>query len=177
MPNERSIYRKIQFIIDFTKSSNSKSLHDLHLEIRNKRNPMFYSYHYDQSRDEFVEDVSERAIWRSINLCRKLNLISVDTKLTKTGREALKKTRFDRTVIKEIERVLIESDVDIAKLNRKMKERLNTLAEELPTAKNLWNDLDASIGFAYFSSLMTLLAHCGGAKFSQSKIYLETMFD
>src|SRR5690242_16356134 len=98
MPSERSLYHKIEIILDLAKSAKVSTVADLRDAIYAQRPPTFFSKRFDRRSDTFIDEISGKVIRRSVNLCIALRLLETDGTLTTEGREALRKTRFDRVV-------------------------------------------------------------------------------
>jgi hypothetical protein len=173
MPSERSLYRKIQVVLDIIKGIDLSNVDDLVNEISARRLPIFFSRTYDHNTDTFVENVSKKVIARTIRLCQLLELISESGALAKFGREALRGTRFDAVVAGQARKVLRSGGIDFARINSAIRKRLQSDPPTLPTCAALWDDLEPEIPYAIFSRMMSLLVQAGSAWSSQRKIFLR----
>lgn len=173
MPSERSLYRKIQVVLDIVKAWDVSDVDDLTDEISARRLPVFFSRTYNQETDTFVQDVSRKVIIRTIGLCQLLELISERGGLTRLGREALRSTRFDAIIAGQARKVLRGGGVDFVRMNLAIRRRLQGDPPTLPTCATLWDDLKPEIRYVIFSRMMSLLVQAGGAWSSQRKIFLR----
>ena len=173
MPSENSVYRKMQVVLEIAKSVTVNTLEQLRREIKGSKRPNFETDQYDKNRDEFVPQQSERVIRRTVAFCHALNLIDSDGHLTKEGRQALMKARFDNVVASQIRSFLRREGIIFSDLNKVILEDLHSNPPVLPTSRELWETVDADISYSNFSRMLTLLVQCGGAKSSQRKIYLH----
>ncbi len=173
MPSEYSLYRKIQVVLDVAKSVKVDSIDQLGAEIKGRRLPNFLSRRYDREKDVFVTDISDKSIRRAVTLCAVLGLVGHDGTLLAKGRQALQRIRYDRVVAGQVRAFLKGKGVNIHELNRVILESLQSSPPVLPTSKELWTITGSPMSRGMFSKMLTLLAHCGGAKSSQKKIYLH----
>ena len=173
MPSELSFYRKIQVVLDLAKSVKPNSIDELHEEIKAQGYTNFLTRKYDSERDDFIQFVSDRSIRRTIAFCRTLGLIEPDGSLSKQGRQAVDRTKFDKTAANQIRALLQGSEIDLADLNEIILNKLQSNPPVLPTCKELWAEIETEMSYSRFSRLMTMLVHCGGARSSQAKIYLH----
>jgi len=173
MPSENSVYRKIQVIIDVAKSVRVNTLKELHMEIKGRKYSNFETWQYDQATDDRVRRQSDRVIRRTMDLCYTLDIIGDDGRLTKEGRQALTKARFDNTIASQIRSFLKREGIRLSNLNSIILEGLQSSPPILPTSRELWTASSSEISCSVFSRMLTLLAQCGGAESSQRKIYLH----
>lgn len=173
MPSENSVYRKIQVVLDIAKSVTVNTLEELRREIKGRKRPNFETDQYDQAHDIFAPRQSDRVIRRTVTLCHVLELIGSDGHLTKEGRQALMKARFDNVVANQIHLFLRREGISFSDLNKVILEDLHSNPPVLPTSRELWETVDADISYSNFSRMLTLLVQCGGAMSSQRKIYLH----
>jgi len=173
MPSERSLYRKIQIVLDITKSVAATNIEQLRAEIAGQELPAFVSEQYDQDEDRFVPRVSERVIRKTLNACRLLELVGEDGRLTPTGREASRRTRFDAVIAQQARAFLSQRDVNFRRLNEIIRKHLQATPPVLPTSDKLWEAISTSVTRGIFTRMLTLLAHCGAAESTQRRIYLR----
>jgi len=173
MPSENSVYRKMQVVLEVTKSVRVNTLKELCMEIRGRKYPNFETLQYDQAQDETVRRQSDRVIRRTVGLCYTLDIIGDDGRLTKEGRQALMKARFDSIISSQIRSFLKREGVRLSNLNSIILEGLQSSPPILPTSRELWTASGSEISRSVFSRMLTLLAQCGGAQSSQKKIYLH----
>ncbi len=173
MPSERSLYRKIQLTLDVAKSSEADSLTDLTATVVAKQFPNFDTLQYDEEVDDFTWRQSDKVVRRTVRLCNHLGLVQKDGRLSKIGRQATRKTRFEEVIAERVRIRLMEAGVEIGRLNRIIKKKLQSEPTVLPTAAELWDEVEPQIARAEFSRMLTLLTHCGAAASSQRKIFLS----
>ncbi len=173
MPSENSVYRKIQVVLDVAKSVRVNTLEELRREIRGRKYPNFETLQYDQAQDDSVRRQSDRVIQRTVGICCALSIIGAEGRLTKEGRQALMKARFDNTIASQIRSFLKREGVRLSNLNSIIFEDLQSSPPILPTSRELWTASGSEISCSVFSRMLTLLAQCGGAQSSQKKIYLH----
>jgi hypothetical protein len=173
MASERSLYRKIQIVLDITKSVSAGNLEQLRGEISSQELPTFVSDQYDEEEDRFVPRVSARIIRKTLGACRILGLIGEDGKLTPVGREASRKSRFNAVISEQIRGFLSDRHVSFKMLNQLVLKHLQASPPILPTSDDLWESIKADVPRGTFTRLLTLLAHCGAAESAQRRIYLR----
>ena len=171
MPSENSVYRKMQVVLEITKSVTVNTLEQLRREIKGSKRPNFETDQYNKDKDKFIRQQSERVIRRTVAFCHDLNLIGPDGHLTKEGRQSL--IRFDNVVANQIRSFLRREGIIFSDLNKVILEDLHSNPPVLPTSRELWETVDADISYSNFSRMLTLLVQCGGAMSSQRKIYLH----
>jgi hypothetical protein len=173
MPSVRSIYRKVQIVLDTAKSVKYDDIRGLVNGIYEFNMPSFVTRKYDRETDTMKYGPSIRVIRRTIRLCQTLGLIDSEGHLTSDGRKAIRKSQFDNIVRTGIQAILAEAGYDVDKMNKVITDMLHSTPVSLPTARALWNASKCHIALAKFSLLLTLLTQCGGASASQCKIYLH----
>jgi len=85
VPSERSLFRKIQTVVEVARSVKVSNLEDLCQEIEQRGPTMFNVSRYDDEQDTFVSRISLPAIRRAVVLCEALNLLASDGSLTPQG--------------------------------------------------------------------------------------------
>lgn len=173
MPSEVSLYRKIQVVLDVAKSIKPNSIDELREEIKSQGYTNFLARKYDSEKDDFIQFISDRSIRRTIAFCLTLDLIGTDGSLSKQGRKAVDRTKFDKTVAGQIRDLLEGSEIHLPAFNKIILNKLRSNPPVLPTCKELWAEIETKMSYSKFSRLMTILVHCGGARSSQAKIYLQ----
>lgn len=177
MPSEKSIYIKIQKVLDVAKSVKVSTRKDLADKIMDQGLPNFITLQYNREEDTFKPKTSKRVIRSILALCKTLGLIEEDGNLTDEGRKALLRTQYDQVIVSRIRSHLRRSSVNFKELNKIILENLKSNPPILPTTKEIWSAIDSEISYSLFSRILTLLAQCGGAKSSQKKIYLHIKED
>lgn len=173
MPSEKSLYRKLQLVLEQAAGSDTTKLNDLATQIESKRLPNFNTFQYDKKKDSFFWCQSPKVIRRTVRLCARLGLVDDSGQLTKDGRIALRKTQFNSVIAEKVREVLARDGVVVRQLNTLIKEGLNADPPQLPTAKALWSKANLEISVGEFSRFLSLLSNCGAAHSSQAKVYLR----
>lgn len=173
MVPSRSLYRKIQEVLDFAKSVKVKTAAELRTELAAAEPQIFKTNQYDRATDTFVPRVSYRVIRNAINMCELLDFIDIEGALTDLGREALRKNRFDILLSKQVRLQLKSKGVTLTELNRVIISNLQSKPPIMPTCATLWESCGGTMSYSLFWRLLTLLANCGAAESSQKKIYLR----
>ncbi|MFH1009458.1 MAG: hypothetical protein V1800_18430 [Candidatus Latescibacterota bacterium] len=173
MATEQSLYRKIQLVLEVAQSVRATTLTELHKEIEERELPNFLTYQYDEVKDEFSWRQSAKVIRKTVRLCCRLGLLNSDGRHTPVGRQALRRTRYDKILGQQARLVLERHQVVLSDLNPIIQSSLQSDPPVLPTAIQLWEAVKPDVGKADFSRLLTLLSNCGAAESSQKKIYLH----
>ena len=172
MPSERSLFRKIQTVVDIAKSVRVRDIAELCEEVEQRAPSVFNTSRYDASQDKFVASISPESIKRTVVFCRTLELITDDGVLSQEGREASRKSRFNETIGERVRIVLSTNGVRLSAMNSVIRDKLHANPPILPTAEVLWTELQPSMSRGMFSKLLTLLVYCDGGQSSQRKVYL-----
>jgi len=173
MPGERSLYRKIQVVLEIAKSAQVKTVEELRALIRLRRPSIFYSRRYDQAKDTFVDDISDRVIARAVSVGETLGLLSEHGSLTSDGRDALRKTQYEKVISRLVRAFLARSGVDLRQLNSVVRQSLRADPPILPTGEELWTRSGTELSYSKFSMLLLLLVHSNEASCSQRKVFLH----
>jgi hypothetical protein len=173
VPSDRSLYRKMEVVLDIAKAVSVVSVDELRAEIHGRKPSLFLSRHYNRTKDQFVEGISEQVIRRSLNTCRLLGLLGEDGGLTPDGREALRKTRYAAVVARLTRQFLRDRDINFNKLNEVIRKHLQASPPLLPTSEELWQATGMKLSRGMFTRMLTLLAHSGAAQSAQKRIYLR----
>jgi hypothetical protein len=173
MPSEYSLYRKIQVVLDIAKAAQLGSWVELKTQIISQRPPNFLTRQYDVKHDTMVQEVSERSIRKTVNVCRALGFIDDRGDLTAAGRKAVRQAQFDKALAERVREFLREKRVKMSMLNDLVQKSLRSRPVIMPTAAQLWEASDSGMSLLLFSQMLTLLSQCGGADSSQRKVYLE----
>lgn len=174
MPSERSLYRKMQIILDYCqagKHSNIDELQDLVI----RHSPLNFIYHRrDPKTKEVLAQCSSSSIKAAIRLCIDLYLISAPLgKITPLGVSATDPRRFSRIIGKQVSdsmanhQVPVERIIDV--INNELLRRNPPVA---PTADQIWEALGIPMSLRYFRRLMHLLGQSAILQVSQQRIYL-----
>ncbi|MGD0456273.1 MAG: hypothetical protein ABSC21_00830 [Terriglobia bacterium] len=173
MPGERSLYRKIQSVLDVSKSVKVETVQDLAKEVWARGLPNFMTKQYDRKSDRFVTRTSAKAVRRTVSFCLMLGLIDSDGSLTRSGREAIRRPHFESVVAGQVREYFARAGVTIGAVNSEIVRMMHASPFVPPTGRTIWEEVKPNIRYPVFHRMLTLLAHCGGANSSQRKIYLE----
>lgn len=173
MASEKSLYRKIQETLETCKAVHVSSLQELREAIESRQHHVFQTLQYDANKDAYKPGISSRVIRQTVQMCLLLGLIERDGTLTAAGRDALRKNRFDDVIGIAILAFLKEQGVKTPTLNQTIAKGLESRPPVLPTAAELWRAVDNKVPRGRFTRLLTLLSHCGHARASQKKVYLQ----
>ncbi len=172
MIGERTLYRKIQAVLDVSKKGTASSAEDLLDEIISNELINFLYKRLDKITDKEIAEQSVLSIKKTIDICMKLGLIRDNGTLTSLGIKALSLSDYDKVLGKLIIKFLEENGISIIDIERKINILLHSKPYVLPTSKNLWESIKPSIGLEEFSQMFTLLAHCRHIISARNKIYL-----
>lgn len=173
MASETSLYEKIKKVLDVAKASKVANIKELHNEIRGQNLTNFLTRRYNEEKDSFVISISDKSIDRVLRLCKLLHLIDQDGHLTQMGRAAIRKGQFDSVITDQACTVLQRAGIELSELNNTIIEKLQSNPPIIPTCREIWSDLGLNIKYTDFSTILTLLAQCGGAESVQKKFYLR----
>jgi hypothetical protein len=173
MPTERSLYRKIQEILDTAKAEHVESLEDLRGKLDKRQDQMFKTYQYDPEKDAMRLLPSPRVIRNAVRICCLIGMISNEGHLTDAGRQALQRKRFASVIASQVRQFLRQHGLDLAQMNRAISDGLEARPMILPTSIALWEATGSKLPKGIFTRLLTLLGHAGGAESVQRKIYLH----
>jgi hypothetical protein len=172
VPSERSLFRKVQTVVEVAKTVKVSTLEELCREIKGLGPTMFNTSRYVAERDAFVTDISLEAIKRAVAFCRFLDLLSEEGGLTVHGRDAARKSRFGAVLGEQARLMLGRAGVKLGALNSVIRGKLHADPPVLPTSDVLWDELQPTMSRGTFSKMLTLLIHCECGRSSQKKVYL-----
>lgn len=176
MPGERTLYRKIQVILDYVKEGKHEDQEAL-LEYIYSRSPTNFIYYWrDKTTDRVEHDYSKRSITSVIQLCGDLQLISKkDLSLTKTGIAASDPRRFPTIIGRQTTHLLEKKNIPLISIRQAINETLGGGDPKPPTAVEIWARLDGAadnVDFQQFRQLINLLGQSNVLLMSQKRIYL-----
>lgn len=173
MPSEKSLFRKLQTVVEIAKSGGASTLGELCQTVKDRGPDIFVTRRYEPTRDMFVSEISLKTIKRTVLFSRALGLLSDDGALTPLGREAVRRSRFSAVIASQTRAKLAQNGIKINELNDIIREKLRAHKPTLPTADVLWEELQPSLPRGVFSKLLTLLTYCNEGQYSQRKVYLH----
>jgi len=176
MPGERTLYRKIQVVLDYTKDGRHNDKDTLMKYIIGRQPTNFIYYYRDKTTKDIVHDYSERSIEHTIEICRELKLISGDELvLTRVGVSASDPSRFSAIIGKRASELLESKGIPVSTISRAIKSILLSNSPAPPTAEAIWNQLDRPekvTTFQTFAQLLNLLGESRHLLMTQKRIYL-----
>ena len=173
MPSERSLFRKIQEVLETVKAEDVDSVDELRDKLAKRHDKMFKTRQYNPEKDTISLRPSVRVIRNTVRMCYLIGLISNEGRLTDAGRQALDRTRFESVIRYQVRGFLKAQGVGLAQMNRAIAESLQARPVVLPTSAALWQAAGSQVPKGIFTRLLTLLSHAGGAESTQRKIYLH----
>lgn len=173
MIGERSIYRKVQVVLDSAKAGKTKSLQELEENIISL-SPINFSYTImDKKRGKRVPHCSTDSVRKTISLCIDLDLINEKGKLTDVGINLLDQNKFEKILSKQVLIFLKNKDITLEKMSETIKAgMLQSDPVILPTSEAIWNAFDQPMSFERFSVLLTLLGQCNTITTSRRKLFI-----
>ncbi len=175
MIGDRSLYKKMQIVLDSSMSRNPDSIAELEAHIQGQELVTFYSRQYNEAKDIFESKFSRRTLQGVIRLCIKLGLILENGRLTRNGRQALSPERFNKLVAAAVFSELLNSGMSIKRINLAIHKSLSSNPVVLPSVSYLWERSESTLSYAAFSRYLSLLGYCGFAQSSQSKLILAVL--
>jgi hypothetical protein len=176
MPGERTIYRKIQVVLEYVKEGKHSSIDSL-VEAIYKRHPTnFAFYKRDKETTEIVKDYSRKSIQQVINLCIAFGLIDRNSLgLTELGVSATDPRSFSNIVGEKTGILLNEKGIPINQIENSIGLIIKNSKPAPPTSLEIWDHLKAEkteIQVKEFRFLMNLLGQCGILIMTQKRIFL-----
>lgn len=173
MIGERSIYRKVQVVLDVAKTGKTKSLNELEENIVSI-NPINFSYTImDKKRGKRVPHCSTDSVRKTVSLCIDLELINEKGKLTDIGINLLDQDKFEKVLSKQVLIFFKNTGITLEKMSETIKaDMLQSNPVILPTSEAIWNALDQPVPLERFSVLLTLLGQCNTITTSRRKLFL-----
>ncbi len=176
MPGERTLYRKIQVVLDYAKDGRHNDKDTLVKYIIRRQPTNFIYYYRDIKTDTIVHGYSEGSIERTIEICHELKLVSGDKiALTRTGVSASDPTRFSAIIGKKAIELLENKGISLYVICSAIKNILSSENPAPPTAKAIWDQIDTSqdvIDFQTFAQMLNLLGESSHLLMTQRRIYL-----
>ena len=176
MIGERTVYRKIQVILDYAKDGRHNDKDSLISYIVNRKPTNFIYYYRNVKTDEIEHGYSEKSIDHAIMLCIDLKLLSDEAlTLTKIGVSASDPRRFPSIVGKKTSKFLEDNGIPLSSITNAIRKILRSSNPKPPTDKEIWEKLqlhDDGIKYRLFKQLTCLLGQCQVLMMSQKRIYL-----
>jgi len=182
MAGERTLYRKLQVILDYAKEGKHSDIGTLVAYVLKHKPTNFIYYYRDRSTDEVKRGYSESSVERTIEVLTDLMLLSPgDLSLTKRGVAATDPGRFPGIVGKGVTRFLEGRGIPLESILETIKVILRAESPRPPTATEIWEKLglpedseesEDSIDAKAFRQMMSLLGQCEVIYMTQRRIYL-----
>ena len=176
MPSERSIYRKVQVILEYCQPKKHKSIDEL-VDLIVGRAPASFVYHrIDPESDEIGAFASFRSIMHAVKITIELGLIHDNSgHLTKLGVSATDPGRFSRIIGNQTVELLKQKGVPLERIESTISSKLLHNKPPLsPTVDKIWLELNPEIRLKDFASFMNILGSSGILNVERKKIYLPT---
>lgn len=173
MPSERSIFRKVQVILEYCQPNKHKSIDELVDLIERKAPASFVYYRSDAESDEIKTFASYNSIKHAVSLSIELGLIhQASGQLTKLGVSATDPRRFSRIIGNQTLELLKHKELPLEKIESTIVEKLLQNKPPLsPTVKKIWEELSPEVKLKDFASYLNILGLTEILTVEQKKIY------
>lgn len=176
MSGERTLYRKVQVVLDYAKEGKHKDQGTLVRRILDRQPSNFVYYWRDRHTDEIRRGYSEVSIEKAIQTCIDLKLISgSELSLTKKGVSAADPGRFPTVAGKSAAARLEEKGISLASVVKAIVSILHADPPRIPTIEEIWSKLGEPshcIDPTEFRQMVTLLGQCEILRMTQKRIFL-----
>lgn len=176
MTSERSLYRKIQVVLDEVRKRRPENL-DLLAERIRERSPINFTYYNTRIKGKTRVEVCKSTTIRStIDLCVDLELIGPNVELTPAGRKALNLADYDNVLRQNLKLAFKKQGIGIDKIESTILDILKDASpDKIPTWQSISDAMQIeSRDEKKFHDYITLLGMCKGISFSRKKIYLPS---
>src|SRR5437764_9607223 len=116
MPSQSSIFWKIQVVLEVAKSAEVESIGDLQKVIKGINPSNFHTRRFNRAKDSFVTAISDKSIHNTVRFCQDLQLLNEDGALTKEGRQAIQKAKFDSVIVSCVLSLFRQFEVNVGEL-------------------------------------------------------------
>ena len=176
MPGERTLYRKIQVVLDYAKEGKHHNEDSLLDYIQSQHPTNFIYYWRDRKTDETVHGYSVKSIAHVIRLCVELKLLSrEELLLTETGVSAADPRRFPNILGEKVKELFEEKGISLASIHAAIARILQAESPTPPTAEKIWEyarTSNVNIDLTTFNQMIALLGQCKILLMTQRRIYL-----
>lgn len=176
MYGEKTLYRKIQVILEYAKEAKHKDVKSLVELVESNRPTNFLSSWRDKETDKVKHRYSSDSIERAIKICIDLKLLSNENLvLTSHGKSATDPRRFPTIIGNSAKEYLESVGVSIDSIVGAIKELLNSKNPVPPTSAAIWDQLhmvQGAISQEEFQRLLTLLGQGQILSMSQKRVFL-----
>lgn len=178
MAGKTTYYERLQVVLGLASNRRVQSLDDLQQSIVRRSPPNFVYHRWDPEQDDVVPKCSDAAVRKTLGLACDLGLLDKSGTLTKAGKEAADKKRYDVVLRRRVSAYLEEEGVSVESVKKACSSMLNGSRLVLPTAVALYEVVcaseDSELPPVKFGVLLRLLAECGGIELSRRHIFLPT---
>lgn len=174
MPSERSVFRKVQIILEYCQPNRHKSIDEL-VDLIVRRSPASFVYYRSDAESEEIRAIaSPKSIMHAIELAIELGLINENSgHLTKLGVSATDPRRFSRIVGNQTVELLKNKGLPLEKIEQTIFEKFLQSRPPLPpTMKRIWEALATEVKIRDFASYLNILGLTGILSVEQKRIYL-----
>ncbi len=176
MAGERTLYRKIQVILDYAKDKKHPNIESLANYVTKQQPTNFVYYFRDRETDLIKHGYSENSIHQTIAFCINLKFLAdrEPVVLTKIGIMACNPARFPNILGKQISELLsdrgVEKDAVVAAIRKTLRSETS-----IPTAQEIWERLGEErdkMGFSEFKRVLNLMGQSKVLTMTQRRIFL-----
>jgi hypothetical protein len=176
MAGERTLYRKVQVLLDYAKEVKHRDRASLMKHIVDHRPTNFVYYWRDRVTDEIRSGYSTTAIDHTIHICEELKLLGGEgLTLTRRGVGAADPRRFPTIVGKSACEFLEVKGFRLEAILDAIKKIIRSSEPKPPTANEIWAQLgepQESIDHQEFRQMVSLLGQCQILSVTQNRIFL-----
>lgn len=179
MHGERSLYRKIQIVLDYAKEGKHRDKESLGDFIHSQHPTNFIYYYRNRKTDKIEHKYSRTSIDEAIDLCVELELLRKDDlHPTKTGISAIDPRRFPTIIGKKVSELFSRMDFPVTSIQSSIRKILQASNPMVPTATEIWSQLNSNnqkegqLDVLKFTRLITLLGQCKVLFMTQRRIFL-----
>jgi hypothetical protein len=174
MAHERSLFRKVQLVLEYCQARKHNTIPDLKKIIKTKSPVNFAYYKTDDATGERKIEPSTNSINTAVNLCVGFGLVEPNTgHLTKLGVSATDPTRYARIMGACAVDILAKKGIALDKIESIISTNLLQHKPPIPpTAREIWDHLRPQLTFREFTPYMNILGLAGILTVVQKKVYL-----
>ena len=176
MYGEKSLYRKVQVVLEYAKEGKHTNKDSLLAFVERSKPTNFLTSWRNRETDIIEHRYSVNSIERAIRICVDLKLLEDETMaLTSHGRSATDPRRFPTIVGNSAKEYLEASGISFASILNSINATLHSDKPHPPTSEEIWEHLGQPEGIINredFQRLLTLLGQCQILSISQKRIFL-----
>jgi hypothetical protein len=185
MPGERTLYRRIQVVLEYAKEGRHPSTATF-VDYIAKRQPTNFIYYWrDKQTDRIRHDYSRKSILVAIEIATNLGLLwkkpdygtADQVGLTKAGTSACDPLRFPAILGRQVLKYLSACGITLELVTRIIDRLLRSDPPNPPTSEAIWRALreqavSLTIDDETFRRLLNLLGECKVVVAFQKRIFL-----